>query len=68
MWIISESHGKRYPINYEKLRDLVSIEGLKGARDPASSPQAHAKFMSQYSDIFIKPSKPPPVAIAQDGR
>lgn len=56
---------KRYPINYEKLKELVSIEGLKRETEKASTPEAHEKFMKTVQQIFIKPVQTDVPAVAQ---
>lgn len=44
-------------IDYEKLRMLCSIEGLKGRDHTESSEEAHQEFMRNYQEIFAKPPK-----------
>lgn len=56
---------KRYPINYEKLKELVSIEGLKRETEEASTPESHKKFMKTVQEIFIKPVQTDVPAVAQ---
>lgn len=47
----------QYPINYEKVEELLNIEGLKTDKDEASTPEAHALFIKKIKEIFIKPGK-----------
>ncbi|VDI41155.1 cyclic nucleotide-binding domain-containing protein 1-like [Mytilus galloprovincialis] len=42
-------------IDYEKLKMLCGIEGLKGREDEKSSEEAHETFMTNYKEIFAKP-------------
>ncbi|KAL3858580.1 hypothetical protein ACJMK2_008854 [Sinanodonta woodiana] len=44
-------------IDYDKLKWLCGIEGLKGRNDKKSTDEAHMVFMDSYEDIFVKKPK-----------
>ena len=44
-------------INYTRLRELISIDGLSDRENPESTEEAHEEFMLNYSDMFVKPAK-----------
>ncbi|KAJ8303597.1 hypothetical protein KUTeg_019993 [Tegillarca granosa] len=44
-------------IDYEKLRWLCEIDGLKGRNQEYTTEEAHEIFMTNYKDIFVKPPK-----------
>ena len=46
---------KKPVIDYEKLRQLIDISGLKDQENCESTEDAHQKFMENYSSIFVQP-------------